>query len=45
MPDQDVDPMLTSSYTVTVTATDPSGSMNTVQVTITILDVNEAPDN
>ena len=31
------------SYTVTVTATDPSGSMAQVQVVITIDDVDEAP--
>ena len=32
-----------SSYSVTVTATDPSGSTNTVVVTINVVDVNEAP--
>ena len=30
-------------YTVTVTATDPSGGIGTVQVTITMTDVNEDP--
>ena len=43
MPDQDTDGTA-SSYVVTVTATDPSGSMNTVEVTITIVDVDEAPE-
>ena len=32
-----------STYTVTVTATDPFGSPATSQVTITVTDVNEAP--
>ena len=32
-----------TSYTVTVTATDPFGDMATSQVTITVTDVNEAP--
>ena len=31
------------TYTVTVTATDPFGAMDTSQVTITVTDVNEAP--
>ena len=31
------------NYTVTVTATDPSGESDTIEVTITVTDVNEAP--
>ena len=31
------------SYTVTVTATDPSGESDTIEVTITVANVNEAP--
>ena len=31
------------TYTVTVTATDPSGLFDTTTVTITVIDVNEAP--
>ena len=44
MPDQDAVPRSeATSYTVTVTATDPSGSNATVVVTINIVDVNEPP--
>ena len=43
MPDQDVDTPDAESYNVIVTATDPSGSMNTVALTITIVNVNEPP--
>ena len=32
------------SYTVTVTATDPSGESDEITVTITVIDVNEAPE-
>ena len=32
------------SYTVTVTATDPSGESDEITVTITVTDVNEAPE-
>ena len=33
-----------ASYTVTVTATDPGGEIDTIMVTITVTDVNETPD-
>ena len=33
-----------ASYTVTVTATDPSGESDEITVTITVIDVNEAPE-
>ena len=33
-----------NSYSVTVTATDPSGESDSVDVTITVMDVNEPPD-
>ena len=31
------------SYTITVTATDPSGAPGTAMVTVTITDINDAP--
>ena len=43
MPDQDVETPDAESYTVRVTATDPSGSTAMVVVTINIEEVDEAP--
>jgi hypothetical protein len=43
MPDQDAATPDATSYVVRVTATDPSGSTNTVVVTISIVNVDEAP--
>ena len=40
---QDVETPAATSYIVTVTATDPSGSNTSVQVTINVGEVNEAP--
>ena len=43
MPDQDVETPDETGYTVTVTATDPSGSIAMANVTISIEEVDEAP--
>ena len=32
-----------ATYTITVTATDPSGAPGTAMVTVTITDINDAP--
>ena len=37
--------MVRDSYTVTVTATDPAGVVDSITVTITVTGVNEPPDN